>query len=66
MVLRKCPKCKELYNPASLSCPRCGVVFKDLRRKRVLFWTVLLALVAWTFHQQLLHYLPITHLLVRD
>jgi phage FluMu protein Com len=53
MLLRKCPRCKELVNVDSVSCPRCGVVFREYRIKRLIFWIVLLTFAAWAVHNHL-------------
>src|SRR5207249_10938761 len=50
MVLRKCPKCKERVNVESVSCPRCGVVFREYRIKRLIFWIAILVIAAWMWH----------------
>ena len=58
MVLRKCPKCRELVNCDSYSCPRCGVIFREYRRKRLIFWLTLLIAAGWVTHKTLRPHLP--------
>jgi hypothetical protein len=53
-----------MVNFDSISCPRCGVVFREYRVKRVLFWLCLLALAGWAFHNYVAKFVPLTrHLL---
>ena len=66
MVLRKCPKCRELINPESISCPRCGVIFREYRIKRAIVLMVILAIVGWAFHDRIARYVPIPgHVMTR-
>ena len=53
MVLRKCPKCKEVVNFDSFACPRCGVIFREYRIKRLIFWVSVLVIAGWAFHHHL-------------
>ena len=53
MHLRKCPKCREVINPQSICCPRCGVFPTQYRIKRLLLWCSIAAIVAWRFHDHL-------------
>ena len=56
MVLHKCPKCHEMVNFESVSCPRCGVIFREYRIKRIVFWLLVVMVAAWVFHRQLTRY----------
>ena len=60
MVLRKCPKCHEQVNAESISCPLCGIVFRDYQIKRVLFWIALVGITMWALHDHL-HLRPLLH-----
>jgi len=61
MVLRKCPKCRELVNCDSYSCPRCGVIFREYRTKRLIVWLIVLFGVGWVFHSTVMPRLPWSH-----
>lgn len=47
MKLRKCPGCKDIVGADSEECPRCGVNFRSATVRRLLKWTIVLALIAW-------------------
>lgn len=47
MLLRKCPSCHEMVGAESLCCPRCGVDFRAAAIRKVIRWTVIVALLAW-------------------
>lgn len=51
MVLKKCPACKNIVGTESYCCPRCGIDFKAMRKRRVLFWLLLLAGAAWLVYK---------------
>ena len=63
MDLRKCPKCRELVNPQSVCCPRCGVIFREYRIKRLIFWAAVLIIVGYAFHERIAHWGPIARLM---
>lgn len=47
MKLRNCPACKELVGAESEICPRCGVTFRAVVLRRIIFWTIVAALLIW-------------------
>lgn len=51
MVVKKCPSCKNVVSWESYCCPRCGIEFRALRRRRILLVLSLVALVAWIVHK---------------
>ena len=51
MVVKKCPSCKNVVSWESYCCPRCGIEFRTLRRRRILLLLSLAALVAWIVHK---------------
>jgi len=61
MVLRKCPKCRETVNCDSYSCPRCGVIFREYRTKRLIFWLMILIAAGWVMHRTVQRHLPWLH-----
>ena len=58
VVLRKCPKCRETVNAASVSCPRCGVNFREHRVRRVIFWISAAAVAGLMLYAHVGHRLP--------
>ena len=61
MVLHKCPRCREVVNVDSYSCPRCGVVFREYRTKRLIFWLTILIAAGWVTQHTLRQHLPRLH-----
>ena len=51
MVVKKCPSCKNVVSWESYCCPRCGMEFRTLRRRRILLVLSLAALLAWIVHK---------------
>jgi hypothetical protein len=47
-----------MVNLDSYSCPRCGVIFREYRRKRLILWLVVLAAAGWAVHSAVIPHLP--------
>ncbi len=48
------PKCRELVvNAESESCPLCGILFREYRIKRLIFWLAILVIAAWALHDHI-------------
>jgi len=47
-----------MVNFESVSCPRCGVIFREYRIKRVIFWLSIGIIAGWAFHGHLTRYVP--------
>ena len=59
VVLRKCPKCREMVNAQSVSCPRCGVNFREHRMRRVIFWLSAAAVAGFMVRAHVARRLPV-------
>ena len=59
VVLRKCPKCREMVNAQSVACPRCGVNFREHRTKRVMLCLAAIAVAGFAVRSHFVRHSPV-------
>jgi hypothetical protein len=55
-----------MVNAASISCPRCGVLFRAYRIKRLIFWLSVLIAAGWALHHHVAWHVPLARYVMRQ